>query len=158
MGLVCGKAELLTSSKEGEYLAIVIDDAYMKGYLSVLREVVGDITYITIRKYQEERDEGKFHLTILSPTEYTSKSNVIDIEGLAMKEFCFKLVGLGMGANDKAAAYFIVVQSEEIDQFRKELGLGNRDLHVTLGFYPEDIHDIDKSVSALIDFNNENGK
>jgi len=64
----------------------------------------------------------------------------------------WKHLGLGFAKYENEEAYFVVIQWNSFNAFRERLGLGRRDLHVTLGFKRNDIHNegIRKDESSLM--------
>jgi 2H phosphodiesterase-like protein len=61
-----------------------------------------------------------------------------------------EFIGIGMVSDDANEAYYIIVESKALQAFRKDAGLGKRDLHVTLGFKIEDIHQLSKAANTKI--------
>jgi len=61
-------------------------------------------------------------------------------------------LGLGFAQHANEEAYFVVIQWNSFNSFRERLGLPPRDLHVTLGFKKNDIHNetIRKDASSLV--------
>ena len=58
--------------------------------------------------------------------------------------------GVGMVEDEDNAAYFVVVDWPEMQNVRHNIGLNDKDFHVTLGFKIKDIHGIPKDNSTLI--------
>lgn len=61
-------------------------------------------------------------------------------------------LGLGRAANGGNRAYYRVVIWPCVARIRAEFGLPSRHLHITVGFAPSDVHDIDKGVNSIIKF------
>ena len=60
------------------------------------------------------------------------------------------LLGIGRAQTDQNDCFYIVVESEPMQQYRQQLGLAPKDLHITLGFYPNDVYDQTKNKSTII--------
>ena len=63
-----------------------------------------------------------------------------------------KLLGLGaaVGATAGAASAFVVVDFPPGNWIRRQLGLPKAELHITLGFDPEDVHGAPKGAATLL--------
>ena len=98
------------------------------------------------------RDGKEFHLTFINAGEYTKllKDAINNYQITNTLETILKdlvrldLLGVGKSTKEESIAYYIVCKSETLNSFRKTLGLTDKDLHVTLGFNPKDIHGVDK--------------
>ncbi|VBB18761.1 dual specificity phosphatase [Yasminevirus sp. GU-2018] len=65
------------------------------------------------------------------------------------------LVGVGEASSqskDRASCTFIVVKSKSLTDIRAKLNLLPKDLHITLGFSPVDVHDVDKSLKTIFSY------
>lgn len=56
---------------------------------------------------------------------------------------------MGNYTNKKSKTYFKVIEWENANDFRKELGLHEATFHITVGFDPTDIHGVAKDSSCL---------
>lgn len=61
-----------------------------------------------------------------------------------------QFMGLGAAHSAEASMYFVVVACPGAQRFRRSLGLGSLDLHVTLGFAPFDLYDVAKDPSTIV--------
>ncbi|WP_286261659.1 hypothetical protein [Thalassotalea atypica] len=131
------------------YLAGVVKPADIEIYLKQLKTLLST-EYEAYRAAQKKRDHGQFHITIVNPFEY-EKLNKNEVTVLASKQhLTFKLQGLGAVKNGHGATYFVVAQSKQAQEFRHQLSLKNKDFHVTLGFYPQDIYGVRKNEQTII--------
>ena len=65
-----------------------------------------------------------------------------------------KELGVGKVEVGENVAYFVVIEWEEVQEFRKSFGLDEKDFHVTLGFGEDgDIHDVPKGKDSLVKLN-----
>jgi Swiss Army Knife, 2H phosphoesterase domain/R3H domain len=60
------------------------------------------------------------------------------------------LDGLGYARKGTSEAYFRVVEWPSANALRARLGLALRNLHVTVGFYPSDVHQVPKTTAQLL--------
>lgn len=137
---------LLRDSSGLEYVGGYVDKAELETYLLQMKQILTD-DFIQYRENQAARDLRMFHMTLLSPKEYLHlKDKKINFGKLLALE----LIGLGEVKKDDKATYFVVAQSMESQFYRQQLGLQQKDFHVTLGFSPNDIYGVRKGVDTLI--------
>ena len=137
---------LLKDSSGLEYVGGYVDKAELETYLLQMKKILTD-DFIQYRENQAARDLKLFHVTLLSPNEYLHlKGKNINFGKL----LALKLLGLGEVKKDDKATYFVVAQSMESQFYRQQLGLQQKDFHVTLGFSPSDIYGVRKGVDTLI--------
>lgn len=104
-------------------------------------------------KNRENRDLGKYHMTVISPKEFRElKKRGVDVYKIveSFNNFCFTFKGIGMVEDGDNKAWFVIVSSEDVDNFREELNLPKKDLHITLAFKNKDIHHSPKDEKTLI--------
>jgi hypothetical protein len=129
------------------YLGGKVSDAELSGYLEQLKAELGEEQFAIYRQHQAARDHQSFHVTLINPYEYQT----IDKAKLAPKtQFRVILHGLGRVEKDEKKSYFVVASSPDGQFIRQNLLLKNKDFHVTLGFYPEDIFGVRKARDTLI--------
>lgn len=105
-----------------------------------------------------QRPEG-LHITVITPREKTKLRTLHDKEIMVLKEAYAKLnnpgeltiTGVGfIDADTRSDALpqdkgkktaFIAVDAPSLQRFRKEIGLPEKDFHITLGIQGEDIHE-----------------
>ena len=59
-------------------------------------------------------------------------------------------MGLGVIQEGKDEAYFVLVDWPSANEWRKEMGLGEKDFHITVGYQYNDVHSKAKDRSTLI--------
>ncbi|TWX73623.1 hypothetical protein [Colwellia sp. C1TZA3] len=129
------------------YLGGKISLADLSLYLKQLKSALGEEQYAIYRQYQAARDQQTFHITLVNPYEYQT----INKTQLKLpKQFRVVLHGLGRVENDEKKSYFVVASSADGQFIRQNLLLKNKDFHVTLGFYPDDIYGVSKGQDTLI--------
>lgn len=140
------------------YYGISYTKDELEQYFDLLKEVVGQEEYEKILRAKLKRDVNEdLHITIMSAKEFeylndtvfNSKPGMIANKLQELTEVMvddIEMKGLGVSKNEKGdVAYYIVVVSKIVDDIRSYLGLEKRDLHITLGFYKDDIWDVPKT-------------
>lgn len=129
------------------YLGGKVSEVELGRYLSQLKGELGKEQYITYREHQAARDHQSFHVTFVNPYEYQT----INKEKLKISQkIRFTLHGLGKVEKDNKTSYFVVASSSDGQFMRQNLLLKNKDFHVTLGFYPDDVYGVGKGRDTLI--------
>jgi tRNA nucleotidyltransferase/poly(A) polymerase len=95
------------------------------------------------------------HITIISPEEtpYVAKlarKNPEDLFGELYVDGQPQYLGLGYQRIGENELYYVVVKWPEVQELRRNFGLPRKDLHITLGYTYEDIHDVSKDETTLI--------
>lgn len=130
-----------------KYVGGIVNKEDLQPYLAQMKiQLTADFS--DYRQNQINRDHGEFHMTLINPYEYKE----IDQSKITLGEainITFK--GLARVSKDNKEAYFVVVQSSEAQLHRKQLGLKAKDLHITLGFKPQDVYGVSKGSERLID-------
>lgn len=131
------------------YIGGVVAAKDLSPYLAKLKVSLGD-EFSDYREAQKLRDHSQFHITLVNPYEYKAltlkQQKLID----ATTSYKFKLLGLGHVNKGPANTYFVVAQSEQAQELRKQLGLKPKDFHATLGFNPQDIYGVAKDTTTLV--------
>jgi atypical dual specificity phosphatase len=96
---------------------------------------------------QQERDNNKYHCTIISSSEVPTIS---DFQEFIIDDDDFFILGLGKCSKENNEAYYLVVYCELFNKIRQQYKLATKDYHVTLGFKFSDIHDVRKSIKNII--------
>lgn len=97
-------------------------------------------------------DRGEAHITVITPPELRMlvKDGFIAPNELCISSADLKLIGLGRQTKDKNAVYFVVVEWESAQNYRKSIGLPRQDFHITVAFRKSDIHNLPKDRTTLI--------
>ncbi|ARD45479.1 hypothetical protein [Colwellia sp. PAMC 21821] len=129
------------------YLGGKVSAAELSGYLDQLKNELGEEQYAIYRQHQAARDQQTFHVTLVNPYEYqTINKNSVK----SNTQFRVILHGIGRVENDDKKSYFVVASSPDGQFIRQKLLLKNKDFHVTLGFFPDDIYGVSKGRDTLI--------
>jgi len=134
------------------YLGINIPYDEVKPYLIKLEYILGD-KYETYVQHKQNRDNGKYHITVVNVMDYNLLSKDVGMDKFVNSlESVFKypiddLKFMGIGTAEKKGnrAYFVVCRSEKLDQIRKIYNLLDHDFHITLGFFSKDVFGVRKN-------------
>lgn len=150
----------LTKLKDNQgqvYLGAIVSRAELSLYLIALEQLLDD-DFQKYRALQVARDHQLFNMTLLTPREYqlvdkalVEKLLALDFNSNFSSQLNVALLGLGKVEQDNKTTFFVVVQSNDAQLIRQRFLLKNKDLHVTLGFNPNDIYDVKKDSSTLVD-------
>jgi hypothetical protein len=125
-----------------------------------LRNALGDTLVDELRANMVKRDGPRAHITLLNKDEGAQVVvNMERMEGIGTEEAIASIVsmarvipdnwkarGIGRVTSGSKVAYFVVLDWPFGQRFRKALGLGAKDFHITLGFGPGgDVHDVLKN-------------
>lgn len=147
--------EWIKDSVGNNYIAINVWQNLVWPYLKVLREIVDtQADYDKLIQNQKSRDGNKYHITVFSVAEvdqlikkygFEDSTKIFD-EVNKLKLDDVKLQGIGKAEKAGSIAYFIIASSMTLNYIREKYGLSPKDLHVTLGFNPKDVHGVSKNV------------
>ena len=134
------------------YLGIKIQDTQVHPFLEQLKDVLSD-QYEEYTSNQKKGDSDGYHITVINVIDYNrlSKENGIDkfvnsLDAILKASIDdLKLMGLGKAQKGENTSYFIVCESELLDEVRKMYNLTDQDFHVTLGFKYKDVHGVRKN-------------
>jgi hypothetical protein len=138
--------------KNGDnFVGIPIDNQLVEPFLKQMCDILGDNSkdYINL---QQTRDHGKYHLTFMSVMEFNEKSKNLGFDNFFKHlDHLFqvniddlKLIGLGKAEKSENQAFYVVCESELLDNARLNLDLPEKDFHITLGFKWKDVHNVPK--------------
>ena len=134
----------LRPMKGGSYFGTVITDRLIGNHLALLEKHIGEEKFKELEQNKVDRDgDYHFHMTILEPKDVRKigKGTLKD-----MPVFNTTLKGIGSVSNEAGnETWYIIVESDEIQNWREDLGLEPKDLHITLGFLGKDIYNMRKN-------------
>ena len=115
------------------------------------------IKYQDCRNLRDNSDQV-YHITLVTSQEYKSLNNTDKIKfeqelNLSISKNKFVILGLGVCSD----SYYLVCSSLNncVDKLRKDVGLGEKDFHITLGFNGTDVHEGIKNITTIIYSNYE---
>lgn len=134
------------------YLGIKIQDTQVHPFLEQLKDVLGE-QYEEYTSNQKKGDSDGYHITVINVIDYNrlSEENGIDkfvnsLDGILKASIDdLKLMGLGKAQKGENTSYFVVCESELLDEVRKMYNLPEQDFHITLGFKHKDVHGVRKN-------------
>lgn len=146
------RLEYLKDIAGNNYVGVNIYSDIVYKYLNQLEEILGD-EYEVYTTNQKNRDHGKHHITVINLMEYNERVKTIGVDKFVNHlekqfhtEFDVQLMGLGSAEAKGNRTYFVVVRSNDLNEFRKSIGLGEYDFHITLGFKWKDVFGVRKNV------------
>jgi len=130
-------------------------------WIEKLKSLLGSDQYALYYRNRSNRDGGPlngidiYHMTLtgFNPDDnLTSEQTNIYLDGLRKlsEEVSPQWIGLGKIQYEENEAYYILVKWDEVNLLREKLGLRCLNLHITLGFHKNDIHNIPKTPDTLI--------
>lgn len=142
------KFDKLSSETIHNYNNLDIKKLYLK-----FMDVCPD--FINYENNRIARDRESSHITVLSVPDLNNLYkiygvedyvNIIDsIKNINITDLKFKGIGSGTDIKNNET-YFIVCESEILNNMFKYLNLKPKQLHITLGFNMKDVFNIDKSI------------
>lgn len=145
----CGEVTEITNTLGRSYLGVHIPETFILPCLNAMKTFLSGEDFEAYRHNQNFRDDGGFHMTIIEPREYQNKRASL-VDHIDETSVWLRLVGLGRQTRGSNTTFFCVLNCDGAEQLRNKVGLGNRDMHVTLGFRPDDLHDVPKGESTLL--------
>ena len=142
--------EYIKDITNNNFLGVNIYAEMVYPYLEKMKTILGE-DYDEYIKYQQDRDRGKHHCTLLNVadlnkvTKDLTKIKIVS-ELVGTKITDFRVIGLGSAERQGNRTYYLVVRSEQMQDIRRALKLDEIDLHITLGFKYKDVHGVRKYV------------
>lgn len=141
----------LTDIIGNNYLGLDIPLTIVQPYLNELKDILGEDNYIKYTEQQINRDNGRYHITVINVSTYNKLLNVDMDKFVSSLDVLFKypiddlkLMGLGRAQKNENIAFYIVCKSDKLDAVRTRYGLGEIDFHITLGFLYKDVQGVPK--------------
>jgi hypothetical protein len=139
------------------YIGIIIPKYEIQPYLSDLEEELGD-EFDTYFNNQQKRDDNSYHLTVINVMEYNTLIKNMGIDNFAnytdkifdVELLDLKFLGIGKAVKNENTSYFIVAESNLLEQMLKDLNLPTKDFHITIGFKYKDVFGVTKNTSTII--------
>jgi hypothetical protein len=142
----------ITDSIGNNFLGIKINKDLVNPFLDELKDIL-ETEYDEFVNYQQRRDHGSYHITVLNVIEYNKL-----IKEMGMDKFVssldiifkyeiddLKMMGLGTAEKNGNRSYFVVCKSDKLNSIRKRYNLDEKDLHITLGFRFKDVSGVSKN-------------
>jgi hypothetical protein len=144
--------QILKDTLGQNYVGIHFEPEEIHPFLNQLKEHLGD-SFDEYHNLQQTRDQGNYHMTFISVPEFGASSKNMGFDKFTsylehlMKVNFDDIKFLGLGTAEKAGnkAYFIVLNSNLLDETRTNFGLDKKDFHITIGFKWKDVHGVPKN-------------
>lgn len=135
------------------YIGINIPNGVVQPFLNELKDIIGENDYEEFVSYQQKRDHGSYHMTVINVMDYNKLSKefgmdkfINSLEPIFKYELDdVKMLGLGTAERSGNRAYFVVCQSDKLEAIRDRYNLPKHDFHITLGFKYKDVFGIPKN-------------
>lgn len=134
------------------FIGIKFYPTQVEPYLNKLKSILKD-DYDSFVKNQLDRDGGQHYLKVITVLEYDKLC-----QSLGMDKFInslesifdyeiddIKILGLGKAERDSNKSYFLVINSDKLDEIRNRYDLPKVDFHITLGFKWKDVEGVRKN-------------
>lgn len=135
------------------YLGIKIDKSIIDKFLNDLKDIIGDSDYEEFTSNQQKRDHGSYHITVINVMDYNRLAKELGMDkfvsslDMVMKYEIddLKMMGVGTAERNGNRAYFVVCESDKLDDIRDRYNLPKQDFHITLGFKHKDVFGVRKN-------------
>ena len=144
--------QYLKDTLGSNFLGLKIFPHQVEPFLENMKKVLGD-DFEIFTNNQKLRDKDGYHLSVISVIEYDNLCREMGIDKFINSlESVFdyevddlKLLGLGKASDGVNTAYFVVCDSNKLNQIREKYDLPKIDLHITLGFKWKDVYGVRKN-------------
>lgn len=143
--------EILKDSVGQSYLGLKFTYNEVEEYLKQMGNLEPD-RFSELYSNRRNRDGKDYHLTVMNVPEYNKvgKPSLEDLKNAyKFTHFDVSTKGLGKSEKNGSVAYYVVCASSMAQAFRKGFGLSEKDLHITIGFDPKDVHGVPKNESIV---------
>lgn len=146
------RIEYLRDVVGNNYLGVNVYTSIVDPFLNRLKNIIGD-NYDSYIKNQKDRDHGHYHITVINVMDYNKICNKLGMDKFINSlESVFnyeiddvKLLGIGTAEKAGNRTYFIVAQSDKLQEIRKKYELPEHDFHITIGFLYKDVFGVRKN-------------
>lgn len=145
------KIEYIKDVLGNNYLGIKIPNFLVDKYLKDLKYYLEDDNkYDLLVKNQKNRDNDKYHITVINVWDFNALTTTVGMQQKIDTLMQFDIsdiqfMGIGEAKSYISEAYFIVCKSKILNDILKNLGLPEKDFHITIGFNPKDVFDKPKN-------------
>lgn len=143
----------ITDTLGNNYLGIDVSLDTVTPFLNKLKDILSLDNYNKYTTLQQNRDHGKYHITVVNVMEYNKLSKEIGIDKFVNsleKIFDYeiddlKMLGIGTASKNENRSYFIVCDSDKLNSIRDRYELPKQDFHITLGYNIRDVFGVRKN-------------
>lgn len=144
------RLEYIKDIVDTNFVGINIYNTTVFSFLEKMKDYAGD-EYDEYIKYQQERDRGHYHCTVINVADFHKVSKDINnihildeiINSTEINDF--QMLGIGSVQRNGNKCYFIVCRSKILQSIRRRFKLEEIDLHITIGFKWKDVHGLRKN-------------
>lgn len=142
-----GKLSLLPKLGQSRFVGVYVDSEILLEFLGRLASI--DRGRECIENHHSKYN-GEYHVTLIDSNEFQfcSALTVLELIGIEVE---INVLGLGKAAKGGAICFFLVCESVELAALRGVMKLPPKDFHITLGFSDQDLHQVSKGRSSLIE-------
>jgi hypothetical protein len=150
MNTIIGKCEILKDKIGQSYLAVDIGE---EQYSSFAQFMLSNNFHQDVER-KLTRDKGCYHVTLINAAQWgdLTKRELADevLQSLNGKELSFICHGIGRAEKEGHNAHFVILENQEINQFRAKYNLKPHDFHMTLAFNEKDVHGVPKNKETCV--------
>lgn len=156
------KLEIIKDFLGNNFIGIKYHENELKNEISNLKDLLDD-NYELYNSNRIKRDGDNYYIIVVDNSEYTNlitllgadKIAFLNEQLLAVDINDIKFNGIGKTERNENNAYYVIVVSEFLSQFRKDYNLTDIDLSITLGFNPNDVYGTKRDLSTLVKNNSK---
>lgn len=132
----------------GRYFGCSVEKESLVPFLTAFRSQVGGEKAVRMEGFKAQRDRGYvYHMTAITPPEMKKVPKSVSPPAGPV---AITYAGLGRAIDGDDEAWFVVCKAPAIQKWRADLGLPAKDLHVTIGFEPKDVHTKSKGEESIV--------
>ena len=142
------KKKYLTTIRDvngSEYLVVKYSEQELIKELKLFRNNIEDFDILEHNRFN--RDGEYYHITVIDANTYKKISL---LNKMKIDDIKFLGVGYGICKDEINETYFIIVESEQLNDIRKAFSLKLINFHITIGFNKKDVFGIDKGIISKI--------
>lgn len=144
--------EMIDKTSGKKFLAIAVPKSHLNTFNKSFTKSMRHQNPAEWSKKRHEFDGQQHRLTIVTPDEYallSEKNLAVFLKTKANINYVLRC--LGENENSIAKSCYVIANSPHIDYLRNKVGLTKRDLHVTMGYNPENVRDKPKDIETRQD-------
>lgn len=136
--------------KNGSFFGVTVPNDMISPSVEKFVRSVGSERAGSLMADRNRRDGTKYHLTVVTPAEVRQIGRETLCEAFSGLRASLTLHGIGKVSEDGREAFYVIVESADLDAARKSVGLGDKDFHITIGFDRKDIFSKRKDMSTEV--------
>lgn len=133
------RIEILYDVLNNPYIGINVYPYEIESHITSFKNFINEDAYNLYASKRAKRDGENFHITLFSVPEYNRSKE--ELSKYIDTQISFNIIGLGKLNRNDNEAFYLIVQSSELNSIRTDNDFKPKDLHITLGFKEKDIFD-----------------